>query len=128
LLLSNAQFARDFVSRTAFRNARASTKEQGTLGKIFRRFFTTKEEDKAVKVAKNATQGSSASRLQKNKNVALYAAAGAIAAIGLSYGAVPLYRLFCESTGYGGTTKVCSFFFSPQSELFGFARLVPCCY
>ena len=26
--------------------------------------------------------------------------------VGLSYAAVPLYRLFCQATGYGGTTQV----------------------
>ena len=29
-----------------------------------------------------------------------------IAMIGLSYAAVPLYRLFCQVTGYGGTPQV----------------------
>ncbi len=29
-----------------------------------------------------------------------------IAMVGLSYASVPLYRLFCQVTGYGGTTQV----------------------
>lgn len=29
----------------------------------------------------------------------------AIGTLGLSYAAVPLYRLFCQATGYGGTTQ-----------------------
>ncbi len=29
----------------------------------------------------------------------------AIAMIGVTYGAVPLYRLFCQATGYGGTVQ-----------------------
>ena len=28
-----------------------------------------------------------------------------IAMVGLSFAAVPLYRLFCEATGYAGTTQ-----------------------
>ena len=29
----------------------------------------------------------------------------AIAMVGATYGAVPLYRLFCQATGYGGTVQ-----------------------
>jgi len=29
-----------------------------------------------------------------------------IAVVGLSYAAVPLYRLFCQASGYGGTVAV----------------------
>lgn len=38
-----------------------------------------------------------------NKNTAMYAVAIAIAVTGLSYAAVPLYRIFCRASGYGGT-------------------------
>jgi cytochrome c oxidase assembly protein subunit 11 len=37
--------------------------------------------------------------------VAAMAAAVALGMVGLSYASVPLYRLFCQVTGYGGTTK-----------------------
>ncbi len=39
-----------------------------------------------------------------NKRTLTYAIAVAVAVGGLSYAAVPLYRLFCQATGYGGTT------------------------
>ncbi|KOS13763.1 cox11-cytochrome-c oxidase assembly protein [Malassezia pachydermatis] len=39
----------------------------------------------------------------KNRSAAMYAAAGFISVLGLSYAAVPLYRAFCSATGYGGT-------------------------
>merc|ERR1712087_194059 len=29
----------------------------------------------------------------------------AVAAVGLSYASVPLYRIFCQATGFGGTVK-----------------------
>ena len=29
----------------------------------------------------------------------------AVAMVGLAYASVPLYRLFCQVTGYGGTTQ-----------------------
>ncbi|MBB4613221.1 cytochrome c oxidase assembly protein [Novosphingobium taihuense] len=42
---------------------------------------------------------------RKNRKVALLAAGGALAMLGLGYASVPLYRLFCQVTGYGGTTQ-----------------------
>jgi cytochrome c oxidase assembly protein subunit 11 len=35
---------------------------------------------------------------------ALYAALFALAMLGLGYASVPLYRIFCQVTGFGGTT------------------------
>jgi len=32
--------------------------------------------------------------------------AGVVAMVGLAYASVPLYQLFCQATGYGGTPKV----------------------
>lgn len=43
-------------------------------------------------------------KASKNKNVGIYLLAGTIVMIGLSYLAVPLYRIFCQTTGMGGTT------------------------
>lgn len=42
---------------------------------------------------------------RKNRKVGLVAGAGALAMLGLGYASVPLYRLFCQVTGYGGTTQ-----------------------
>ena len=41
----------------------------------------------------------------RNRRVALIAGAVALAMLGLGYAAVPLYRLFCQVTGFGGTTQ-----------------------
>jgi cytochrome c oxidase assembly protein subunit 11 len=41
----------------------------------------------------------------KNKKVAFMAASVVVAMLGLSYASVPLYRLFCQVTGFGGTTQ-----------------------
>jgi cytochrome c oxidase assembly protein subunit 11 len=41
----------------------------------------------------------------KNRKVAAYSTALAIATLGLAYTAVPLYKAFCRATGYGGTAK-----------------------
>ena len=39
-----------------------------------------------------------------NRSTALYMVALTVVVVGLSYAAVPLYRLFCQASGYGGTT------------------------
>ena len=41
----------------------------------------------------------------ENKVVAIACAAFFAGMIGMSYAAVPLYRIFCQVTGYGGTTQ-----------------------
>ena len=38
-----------------------------------------------------------------NRSTVTYMVALAVAVMGLSYAAVPLYRLFCQASGYGGT-------------------------
>jgi cytochrome c oxidase assembly protein subunit 11 len=41
----------------------------------------------------------------KNLRVAIIAGGVAAGMVGMSYAAVPLYRLFCQVTGFGGTTQ-----------------------
>jgi cytochrome c oxidase assembly protein subunit 11 len=41
----------------------------------------------------------------KNRRVAFAAATVFCGMVGLSYASVPLYRVFCEQTGYGGTPR-----------------------
>jgi cytochrome c oxidase assembly protein subunit 11 len=43
---------------------------------------------------------------QRNRVTALAALALAGGMVALSFAAVPLYRVFCQATGYGGTTQV----------------------
>lgn len=40
-----------------------------------------------------------------NGRIAALCLAGAVGMVGVSYAAVPLYELFCQVTGYGGTTQ-----------------------
>lgn len=42
---------------------------------------------------------------RRNLMVAVSMASLAVGMVGLSYAAVPLYQLFCQVTGYGGTTQ-----------------------
>lgn len=41
----------------------------------------------------------------RNRRVAATCVAVVVGMVGLSYAAVPLYRLFCDVTGFGGTTQ-----------------------
>ncbi len=42
---------------------------------------------------------------EKSQSTLYYVLALAVATVGASYAAVPLYRAFCQSTGYGGTVQ-----------------------
>lgn len=42
---------------------------------------------------------------RRNRNLLAIALAIVIATVGLSYASVPLYRLFCQVTGFGGTVR-----------------------
>lgn len=44
-------------------------------------------------------------RAQRQTRIALAAASVAVLMIGAAYAAVPLYRVFCQVTGYGGTPR-----------------------
>ena len=52
-----------------------------------------------------STQSSSADRSYR-RSIVMYSVAALVAVGGLSYAAVPLYKMFCAATGYAGTTKV----------------------
>ena len=41
----------------------------------------------------------------RNRRTAIIALIAAVCMLGLGYAAVPLYRLFCQVTGFGGTTQ-----------------------
>lgn len=41
---------------------------------------------------------------RRNRKAALVALCFAVGMLGMGYAAVPLYRIFCEATGFGGTT------------------------
>ena len=45
---------------------------------------------------------------KRNRNVAAILFLLAVGMVGAAYAAIPLYQLFCQATGYGGTTRVAS--------------------
>lgn len=44
----------------------------------------------------------------RHRRVGLICVGAAVAMLGMSYAAVPLYRMFCQVTGFAGTTRVAS--------------------
>jgi len=42
---------------------------------------------------------------ERNQRIAWYATAVIIGAVGATYASVPLYKIFCQATGFGGTTQ-----------------------
>lgn len=54
----------------------------------------------------NSSRGTRAKKLKdSNSNMLQYLFGVAILVVGASWAAIPLYRLFCAHTGYGGTTQ-----------------------
>jgi cytochrome c oxidase assembly protein subunit 11 len=45
---------------------------------------------------------------RKNRKIGLTFFGVALAMLGLGYASVPLYRLFCQTTGFGGTPQIAS--------------------
>ncbi|WP_375449760.1 cytochrome c oxidase assembly protein [uncultured Devosia sp.] len=45
-------------------------------------------------------------QMRRNQRVGMICLAVVAAMVGLAYASVPLYQLFCEATGYGGTTQI----------------------
>lgn len=58
---------------------------------------------RATKSGKQSAQRENSPR--RNLAVALSMAGLALGMVGMSYAAVPLYQIFCQVTGYGGTTQ-----------------------
>jgi cytochrome c oxidase assembly protein subunit 11 len=54
---------------------------------------------------KKQANTSSSSTHDLNVQLAWYAAAIVIGALGATYASVPLYKVFCQTTGFGGTTQ-----------------------
>ncbi|CAM6126590.1 unnamed protein product [Calypogeia fissa] len=56
-------------------------------------------------VAKNLTRWTQQAGREKSQSMLMYLMAMVVAVVGLTYASVPLYRRFCQATGYGGTVR-----------------------
>ncbi|DAZ97847.1 TPA: hypothetical protein N0F65_002517 [Lagenidium giganteum] len=54
---------------------------------------------------------------ERNRRAFMYLAGMAVAWVGISYAAVPLYKIFCQVTGFGGTTR--------RADMFVAEKLTP---
>ncbi len=53
----------------------------------------------------NRQRDTGSSKERANRTIAVACAAGFASMIGVAYASVPLYQIFCQVTGYGGTTQ-----------------------
>ncbi|XP_023274589.1 cytochrome c oxidase assembly protein COX11, mitochondrial [Seriola lalandi dorsalis] len=60
-------------------------------------------QSRGIKSRSRKTRGQEEDWKTRNKTALTYIAAAGVGMIGLSYAAVPLYRLYCQASGLGGT-------------------------
>jgi len=72
-----------------------------TNNSYHKRFYSTNGNNK-----QDNKQDKSKDMKSKNFSVGFWVSAILVATFGLSYAAIPLYRMFCRATGYGGTVKI----------------------
>lgn len=53
-----------------------------------------------------SSQATNSNRKKSSTEMAVYLLTVVVGMVGFTYASVPLYRLFCQSTGYGGTVRV----------------------
>ena len=80
------------------------------MGQTSRSFLTNpirqyREAGSSRNALLKARRSFSSSMEEENNKVAVYVAAIAVAMLGLTYASVPLYKLFCQVTGFGGTVQ-----------------------
>ncbi len=61
--------------------------------------------DRSPQKKNQSEQNDAAVLASKNRRVGLAVLGVVVAMLGLAFASVPLYRLFCQVTGYGGTTQ-----------------------
>ena len=91
-----------------FESVRLSSKFQSSRSQmemnyysIRRKFSNTKKKQQSTKGGKSTSESSQS----ENMSVAYNMGAVAVFIFGLSYASVPLYKVFCQMTGFGGTTQ-----------------------
>lgn len=82
---------------------------------LTQRYYSTKPQGDSTEPSKKSSQNAhftfkstvgSASDKSFRRSIVMYSVATLVAVGGLSYAAVPVYKMFCAVTGYAGTTKV----------------------
>ena len=96
------------AQRAAFHYYRRQ-REDTLWNRLFGSWFKTNNKKKKMMMMKTGggttTTTTTTTQQQRNINTAWYAAAIVVGALGATYAAVPLYKVFCQTTGFGGTTQ-----------------------
>ncbi|KAK1308008.1 hypothetical protein QJS10_CPA09g00257 [Acorus calamus] len=86
------------TSHRSIFNATAADPLRPTIASFARRCYTSG-------TASSAAGAAAASRDRRSRRILAYLTAVVFAMVGCTYAAVPLYRRFCQATGYGGTVQ-----------------------
>ena len=78
-------------------------KDMSNSFKSFYFFQCMRLSNSSATFSTDSNSSKESSQRKSNQNIVMYMVALAITVVGLSYAAVPLYRLFCQASGYGGT-------------------------
>ena len=95
----------------------------GRAGAAFQRQRMFSSTAKAPSQGSGGAQGGAGPRARRaataasNSNTLAWLGVAIVGTFGLSYASVPLYRLFCQVTGYGGTTQ--------KSQELDYSKLTP---
>lgn len=79
--------------------------EQKRNNTLWNRLFGRRKKRPSAKASSGGAPSQELSLYERNINTAWYAFAVVIGALGATYAAVPLYKVFCQTTGFGGTTQ-----------------------
>lgn len=97
-----------------FRSGAPTLQSYAKLLQNIRSFYTSRQQvilknrGNTIFYRMKSTRDSSKTNAERHRSIAMYALSVAILVGGLSYAAVPLYRLYCQASGYGGTVRVAS--------------------
>ncbi|KAK1278507.1 hypothetical protein QJS04_geneDACA017209 [Acorus gramineus] len=87
-------------NRSIFNAAAAAGPLRPTISPFTRRCYAS-----GTTSASASASAAAASRDRRSRKILAYLTAVVFAMVGCTYAAVPLYRRFCQATGYGGTVQ-----------------------
>lgn len=90
-----------FAARQARGHTRAGLADIAALSNSSRRHLATLPDRRPEGLYSRLQQKLSA----KHKSIGIYVIAVAVGMVGLTYASVPIYRIFCAATGFGGTVQ-----------------------
>lgn len=85
---------------------KATNCQFSTIQQVFsNRFYSQNTRGSPPKPVQQSRSTKPKPQNESQQSIAYYSMAAVVLCAGLSYAAVPLYRLFCQSTGFGGTVN-----------------------